>query len=136
MCIRDRGNANGHLILRGGKQTNYDPQSVAECERIMQQAGLRPTLMVDCSHANSGKDFRRQPEVAEVVIQQRLAGNKSIIGLMLESHLNEGKQDADLPFSQLKYGVSITDGCINWVSTETLLRNAHHKLSSCLTQSG
>ncbi|QSA19257.1 3-deoxy-7-phosphoheptulonate synthase, partial [Vibrio furnissii] len=89
-------------------------------------------LMVDCSHANSRKDYRRQPLVAEDVIHQIREGNQSIIGLMIESHLNEGNQSAEQPLDQMAYGVSITDACINWESTEALLRHAHQELIPCL----
>ncbi|QUJ66952.1 3-deoxy-7-phosphoheptulonate synthase [Photobacterium sp. GJ3] len=126
--LNTQGNPDGHVILRGGKQTNYDSVSVAECENEMNAAGLSPALMVDCSHANSRKDYRRQPLVAEDVIHQIREGNRSVIGLMLESHLNEGNQSADLDRSDMAYGVSITDACINWESTETLLRHAHQEL--------
>ncbi|EOG7789247.1 3-deoxy-7-phosphoheptulonate synthase [Vibrio fluvialis] len=126
--LTTQGNANGHVILRGGKQTNYDSVSVAECEEDLAKVGLDSALMVDCSHANSRKDYRRQPLVAEDVIHQIREGNQSIIGLMIESHLNEGNQSSDLPLDQMAYGVSITDACINWASTEALLRHAHQEL--------
>ncbi|WP_318512849.1 3-deoxy-7-phosphoheptulonate synthase [Photobacterium leiognathi] len=126
--LNTQGNPDGHVILRGGKQTNYDSVSVRECENEMVTSGLSPALMVDCSHANSRKDYRRQPLVAEDVIHQIREGNKSIIGLMIESHLNEGNQSADLPRDEMKYGVSITDACISWEATEQLLRQAHKEL--------
>ncbi|EOG9060797.1 3-deoxy-7-phosphoheptulonate synthase [Vibrio fluvialis] len=126
--LTTQGNANGHVILRGGKQTNYDSVSVAECEEELAKVGLDSALMVDCSHANSRKDYRRQPLVAEDVIHQIREGNQSIIGLMIESHLNEGNQSSDLPLDQMAYGVSITDACINWASTEALLRHSHQEL--------
>ncbi|ENM5875316.1 3-deoxy-7-phosphoheptulonate synthase [Vibrio mimicus] len=126
--LTTQGNPNGHVILRGGKQTNYDSVSVAECEEEMQKSRLEASLMVDCSHANSRKDYRRQPLVAEDVIHQIREGNRSIIGLMIESHLNEGNQPSDLPREKMQYGVSITDGCINWPTTEALLRRAHQEL--------
>ncbi|WP_318469915.1 3-deoxy-7-phosphoheptulonate synthase [Photobacterium leiognathi] len=126
--LNTQGNPYGHVILRGGKQTNYDSVSVRECENEMVASGLSPALMVDCSHANSRKDYRRQPLVAEDVIHQIREGNKSIIGLMIESHLNEGNQSADLPRDEMKYGVSITDACISWETTEQLLRQAHKEL--------
>lgn len=132
--LTTQGNENGHVILRGGKQTNYDSVSVAECEQEMQAANLEPSLMVDCSHANSRKDYRRQPLVAEDVFHQIQQGNRSIIGLMIESHLNEGNQSADQPFDQMEYGVSITDACINWQSTETLLKQAHTDLANALVE--
>jgi len=126
--LTTQGNPNGHVILRGGKQTNYDSVSVAECEQEMSKLGLEASLMVDCSHANSRKDYRRQPLVAEDVIHQIREGNTSVIGLMLESHINEGNQSSDLAPSEMEYGVSITDACINWGATEALLRHAHEEL--------
>ncbi len=132
--LTTQGNPDGHVILRGGKQTNYDSVSVNECENEMIQSGLAPSLMVDCSHANSRKDFRRQPLVAEDVFHQIREGNTSIIGLMIESNINEGNQSADLPRQDMAYGVSITDACINWQDTETLLRRAHEELIPFLEQ--
>ncbi|MBY5949241.1 3-deoxy-7-phosphoheptulonate synthase [Photobacterium rosenbergii] len=132
--LNTQGNPDGHVILRGGKQTNYDSVSVTECENEMNAAGLSPSLMVDCSHANSRKDYRRQPLVAEDVIHQIREGNKSIIGLMLESHINEGNQSADLPRGEMAYGVSITDACINWEATDTLLRHTHQELTPFLQE--
>ncbi|SHF74180.1 3-deoxy-7-phosphoheptulonate synthase [Vibrio gazogenes] len=126
--LTTQGNSNGHVILRGGKQTNYDSVSVAECEAEMHNAKLDPALMVDCSHANSRKDFRRQPLVAEDVIHQIREGNRSIIGLMIESHIHEGNQSSDLPREEMQYGVSITDACISWEVTDSLLRRAHQDL--------
>ena len=126
--LTTQGNPNGHVILRGGKQTNYDSVSVAECEDELSKSNLDAALMIDCSHANSRKDYRRQPLVAEDAIHQIREGNKSIIGLMIESHLNEGNQPSDIPLAEMKYGVSITDACINWASTEALLRHTHEEL--------
>jgi len=130
--LTTQGNTDGHVILRGGKQTNYDSVSVTECEEEMHSAGLEPSLMVDCSHANSKKDYRRQVLVAEDVIQQIRQGNTSIIGLMIESHLNEGNQPANMPLSDMKYGVSITDACISWEVTEDLLCRAYEGLTPFL----
>lgn len=123
--LTTQGNPDGHVILRGGKETNYDKASVAECEKDMEKAGLSPVLMVDCSHANSEKDFSRQPAVAKDVFKQIEQGNRSVIGLMIESNINEGNQPANVPLNELAYGVSITDACINWQETESLLRQAH-----------
>ncbi|MDX6917577.1 3-deoxy-7-phosphoheptulonate synthase [Pectobacterium carotovorum] len=128
--LQTQGNIDGHVILRGGKKPNYNAQDVAECEKQMQDAGLRPALMIDCSHGNSNKDYRRQPLVVESAIEQIKAGNRSIIGLMLESHLNEGSQSSEQPRSDMRYGVSVTDACISWESTETLLRSVHQELSA------
>jgi 3-deoxy-7-phosphoheptulonate synthase len=126
--LTTQGNPDGHVILRGGKQTNYDSVSVNDCEQELAKAGLDAALMIDCSHANSRKDYRRQPLVAEDAIHQIREGNKSIIGLMIESHINEGNQPSDIPLSDMEYGVSITDACINWSTTEELLRHAHKDL--------
>lgn len=128
--LQTQGNIDGHVILRGGKKPNYSAQDVAECEKQMQEVGLRPALMIDCSHGNSNKDYRRQPLVVESAIEQIKAGNRSIIGLMLESHLNEGSQSSEQPRSDMRYGVSVTDACISWESTETLLRSVHQELSA------
>lgn len=132
--LTTQGNPNGHVILRGGKQTNYDSVSVTECEQDMAKMGLDASLMVDCSHANSRKDYCRQPLVAEDVIHQIREGNKSIIGLMIESHINAGNQSSELPLSEMQYGVSITDACIDWDTTEALLRKAHKELVPFLQQ--
>ncbi len=132
--LTTQGNPDGHVILRGGKQTNYDSVSVAECEQELANAGLESALMVDCSHANSRKDYRRQTLVAEDVISQILQGNRSIIGLMIESHLNQGNQPSNFPLSEMQYGVSITDACINWQDTESLLTKAYNDLHLALEQ--
>ncbi|MEI7222214.1 3-deoxy-7-phosphoheptulonate synthase [Pectobacterium carotovorum] len=128
--LQTQGNIDGHVILRGGKTPNYSAQDVAECEKQMEKAGLRPSLMIDCSHGNSNKDYRRQPLVVESAIEQIKAGNRSIIGLMLESHLNEGSQSSEQPRSDMHYGVSVTDACISWENTETLLRSVYQELSA------
>ena len=120
--LQTQGNPNGHVILRGGKAPNYGPEDVAKCEKEMAQAGLKPSLMVDCSHGNSNKDFRRQPAVAESVVAQIKDGNRSIIGLMIESNIHEGNQSSEQPREAMKYGVSVTDACISWETTDALLR--------------
>jgi 3-deoxy-7-phosphoheptulonate synthase len=128
--IHTRGNGLAHIVLRGGNAgTNYDPASVRACEEALREAGLAANIMVDCSHANSSKDHRKQPLVARAVARQIEQGNESIIGIMLESNLAEGGQ----PLSgKLRYGVSITDACIGWESTETLLRELAGRLSPAL----
>ena len=131
--LTTQGNQDGHVILRGGTETNYDADSVKQCEIEMQKAGLNPALMIDCSHANSQKDYRKQPLVAMDAVKQIQQGNHSIIGLMLESHLNEGNQAAELPKEEMAYGVSITDACMNWQTTETLLRDIHQQLTPYLS---
>ncbi|PJG86472.1 3-deoxy-7-phosphoheptulonate synthase [Conservatibacter flavescens] len=120
--LHTEGNPDGHVILRGGKVPNYQAEFVAQCEIELENAGLETAIMIDCSHGNSNKDYRRQPAVAEDAVQQIVNGNRSIIGLMLESHLFAGNQSAEQPVSQMKYGVSITDACIDWETTEQLLR--------------
>lgn len=95
---------------------------MAQCEQELQKAGLETAIMIDCSHGNSNKDYRRQPIIAEEAVRQIMAGNESIIGLMLESNIYAGNQSADQLISEMKYGVSITDACIDWETTEQLLR--------------
>lgn len=129
--IRTTGNPWGHAVLRGGHvRTNYDPESIAEALARLEKAGLNPVLMVDCSHANSGKQPLKQEIVWRSVLEQRLSGNTGIIGMMLESYLEAGCQPIGSGRASLKYGVSITDPCLDWVGTEKLLRLAHHALAS------
>lgn len=124
--LHTRGNPDTHLVLRGGHGApNYDAASVAEARRALAKQGIAPRIMVDCSHANSGKDPLRQPAVLESVIEQRLAGDMSLRGVMLESHLFDGCQPVS---GELRYGVSITDGCLGWSGTEQLLREAAERL--------
>lgn len=120
--FRTEGNPHCHVILRGGKSPNYDQASVAACEQDLQKAGLSGNIMIDCSHGNSNKDHNKQKVVLAEVAQQINDGNKSIIGVMIESNLEEGNQPIPDDLDDLKYGVSITDACIDWQSTETLLR--------------
>jgi 3-deoxy-7-phosphoheptulonate synthase len=131
--ITTQGNPDGHIILRGGKQPNYDSVCVADCEVELDKVKLSAGLVIDCSHANSSKDFQRQPLVAKNVINQILEGNESVIGIMLESHLNHGNQSsAGKTPADLEYGVSITDGCINWQTTEDLINHMRDKLITVL----
>ncbi len=130
--LHTQGNPDGHVILRGGKQPNYHPEDILDCEAQMTGAGLHPALMIDASHGNSNKDYRRQAEVAESALAQIKAGNRSIIGLMLESHIHEGNQSSEQPRAAMRYGVSITDACIDWQSTDTLLRRMHNELQDIL----
>ncbi|MER2493072.1 3-deoxy-7-phosphoheptulonate synthase [Catenovulum sediminis] len=134
--ISTSGNPDGHVILRGGKGPNYDSANVAICEEKLRKAGLNDALMVDCSHGNSNKDYTRQPLVAKDVMQQIETGNQSIIGIMLESHLNAGNQSSDKCMTDMKYGVSITDACIDWPTTEDLLREMAVKLKQPLANRG
>ncbi len=129
VVVHTRGNPWGHLALRGGTgQPNYDAQAVSEAGRALAAAGLPSALVVDCSHANSEKQPERQEIVWNNVLQQRAGGDRSLVGLMLESHLRPGKQKLGDDPSTLEYGVSITDACIGWDKTEELLRTAHRML--------
>jgi 3-deoxy-7-phosphoheptulonate synthase len=121
--VRTRGNPDGHLVLRGGRaKGNYDPASIADAEASLRKAELPAVLMVDCSHANSGKQHARQEEVWRSVLEQRAAGNTALIGLMIESYLGEGSQPIPTDRSMLHYGVSITDACMGWETTERIVR--------------
>ncbi|MDP8984878.1 MAG: 3-deoxy-7-phosphoheptulonate synthase [Pseudomonadota bacterium] len=127
--FRTRGNPHAHIVLRGGGgRANYDAVSIAVAERELTTANLPPRIVVDCSHGNSNKDPSLQPMVAENCVQQIVDGNRSIVGIMLESHLKAGSQSIPKDLTQLEYGVSITDPCIDWPTTETLLLKMHHAL--------
>jgi 3-deoxy-7-phosphoheptulonate synthase len=127
--VRTRGNAYGHVVLRGGDgRPNYDSVSVAIAEQALTKAGLPANLVVDCSHANSYKKPELQPLVMADVIQQIKHGNKSLVGVMIESNIVGGNQKIPADLSQLKYGCSVTDGCIDWEATEKMLRSAHADL--------
>jgi 3-deoxy-7-phosphoheptulonate synthase len=127
--IKSTGNPDGHIILRGGvRGPNYSSENVTDAAERLKKAGLPPSLMVDCSHGNSGKDHRNQPVVFQDVLKQRADGNRHIVGVMLESHLFEGNQKLGNDPSALKYGVSITDACIGWEETEALLMEAYSSL--------
>jgi len=128
--VRTNGNPDAHVVLRGGRaMTNYDAASIQAAETKLAAEKLPPVLMVDCSHANSEKKFAKQEEVWRSVIEQRVGGTKSLIGLMVESHLHEGNQPIPKKLSELRYGVSITDSCIGWEATERMLRWGHATLS-------
>jgi 3-deoxy-7-phosphoheptulonate synthase len=127
--VSTMGNPWGVLMLRGGRSgSNYSPEIMQEARQRLEAAGLPPRVIVDCSHANSGKDHRRQSIVWRDVLAQRSQGDRSIVGLMLESNINPGAQPATSDRSKLAYGVSITDGCIGWDETEELLLEAHAQL--------
>ena len=127
--VRTNGNPNAHVVLRGGRaMTNYDAASIRAAEEKLVSEKLPPVLMVDCSHANSSKQFAKQEDVWHSVIEQRLGGTKSLIGLMVESHLNEGNQPIPKKAADLRYGVSITDSCIGWETTERMLRWGYEAL--------
>ncbi|AKK01104.1 phospho-2-dehydro-3-deoxyheptonate aldolase [Pseudomonas chlororaphis] len=128
--IQTQGNPDTHLVLRGGHRgPNYDRDSVAQIHGDLTRLKIPARIMVDCSHANSGKDPLRQPQVFNDVLEQRLQGNRALIGMMLESHLFEGCQPLG---PAMRYGVSVTDGCLGWDATERLLREAHRKLQSAV----
>jgi 3-deoxy-7-phosphoheptulonate synthase len=121
--VRTTGNPDAHIVLRGGKaKTNYDAESIREAEDKLKSEKLPPVLMVDCSHANSEKKFAKQEDVWRSVIQQRVGGTRPLIGLMVESNLHEGSQPIPKNPAELRYGVSITDSCIGWETTERMLR--------------
>ncbi|MDX1810976.1 MAG: 3-deoxy-7-phosphoheptulonate synthase [Gammaproteobacteria bacterium] len=131
--IHTRGNAYGHVVLRGGGgQANYDSVNIKLCEEALAAANLPPNISVDCSHGNSHKKPELQPLVVDNCVNQILEGNKSITSLMLESNLNWGSQAIPEDLSQLKYGVSVTDACIDWETTEKVLRDAREKLKDVL----
>ncbi|MXP67778.1 3-deoxy-7-phosphoheptulonate synthase [Pantoea sp. Aalb] len=131
--LQTQGNPDGHIILRGGKKPNCNSEDVTKCEQEMIKAGLNPAIMIDCSHGNSNKDYRRQSLVVASVITQIKNGNCSVIGLMLESNINEGNQSSEQPRNTMKYGVSVTDACINWKTTEELLQKIHDTLKGILS---
>lgn len=119
--VQTRGNHACHIILRGGKSgTNYDATSIQMAVDQLTARGLPPTVMVDCSHGNSLKDYKRQPDVAKALAEQIAAGSRSISGVMIESHLVEGRQNAK-PGDPLQYGQSITDACVSWDDTVSML---------------
>lgn len=118
--VKTSGNPDTHVVLRGGRNgPNYSSEHVEEAIGRLEKSGLNPRLMIDCSHANSGKDPSKQPEVWRSILDQRAAGRSEIIGAMLESHLFAGSQPLNNP-SDLQYGISITDGCIDWPTTRAL----------------
>ncbi|MDX9995762.1 MAG: 3-deoxy-7-phosphoheptulonate synthase [Rhodocyclaceae bacterium] len=127
--VRTRGNRYGHLVLRGGGgRPNYDTVSVAIAEQALAKAGLPQNVVVDCSHANSYKKPELQPLVMHDVVNQIRLGNRSIVGLMIESNLEAGNQPIPDDLAQLKYGCSVTDACIDWPTTEKMVREAYDVL--------
>ncbi len=133
--VTTKGNPYGHIVLRGGNgKPNYDSVSVALCEQELTKVGIKPNIMIDCSHANSNKDPALQPLVMANITNQIGEGNKSIVGLMIESNLGWGNQSIPKDLTQLKYGVSVTDACIDWETTEKAVLEMHAKLKTSLTQ--
>jgi len=130
--VRTTGNPDVHIVLRGGNdKPNYQADDIAQTQKKLDKAGIKSTMMVDCSHANSLKDHNRQEAVMQEVMEQIAAGNANIGSLMIESYLKEGNQKMADSLEDLEYGVSITDKCINWETTERMLRHAHVTLKSC-----
>ncbi|VFT05079.1 phospho-2-dehydro-3-deoxyheptonate aldolase [Pseudomonas aeruginosa] len=125
--IETRGNPDTHVVLRGGRHgSNYGPEQVQAVRQALESQGIATRMMVDCSHANSGKNPLNQPGVLASVLDQRLAGASDLVGVMLESHLFDGCQALG---GELRYGVSITDGCLGWEGTERILRDAARRLA-------
>ena len=131
--ITTRGNPYAHVVLRGGNgKPNYDSVSVSICEQELKGAGVTPNIMVDCSHANSNKDHNLQPLVLDNVANQILEGNTSIVGAMIESHLSGGNQKLSSNPDELEYGVSVTDACVDWKTTESSILAMADKLRQVL----
>jgi 3-deoxy-7-phosphoheptulonate synthase len=122
--VHTRGNPDTHIILRGGRRPNYDAASIAECQALLARAGLPARVLVDCSHAQTGKDYTRQPEVLADLVRQVRGGTRAIMGFMLESNLGAGSQKLLGGREGLRYGVSITDACIDWETTARCLLEA------------
>jgi 3-deoxy-7-phosphoheptulonate synthase len=128
-ALTTNGNPNCHIVLRGGsKGPNYSVEDVKHAREQLEAAGLTPAIMTDCSHANSAKDPARQPAVFKELVKQSLT-DPSIIGGMVESNIHHGAQAFPQPIEDLKYGVSITDGCIDWETTEQMIRDAYVELA-------
>ena len=121
--FKAKGNKSSHIILRGGIQPNYDKESVLTCEKLLRENGLAERIMIDCSHDNSYQDYRNQGNVIDDIKNQIMSGNKSIFGVMLESNLFSGKQKILDNKDKMQYGVSVTDGCIDWEETQSVIRN-------------
>lgn len=133
-AFRTTGNPHCHVILRGGKEPNYDAASVASSEAELRKANLVPNIMVDCSHGNSRKNHLRQLDVLTSVTEQIEAGNTSIIGVMLESNLRAGNQPIPEDLEEIQYGVSVTDACLDWESTEKALREMAARVKEALVK--
>lgn len=131
--IRTSGNPSAHIVLRGGSHgPNYSVEHIKKCEAHLESADCLQNIMVDCSHANSDKNPENQPMVLKDLSAQIKAGNRSICGVMLESHIHAGNQSIPRDLSELRYGVSVTDGCIDWETTEQCLRALRHELKGTL----
>jgi len=128
--IRTSGNPDTHVVLRGGRKPNYDAGSIEECRKMLADASLEPRVIVDCSHAQTSKDFTKQPDVLRALVGQVCAGSSAIMGVMLESNIEAGSQPVSSNRAKLKYGVSITDPCIDWPTTERCIMDAASELGS------
>ena len=130
-AIVTRGNPHCHIVLRGGSAgPNYSAEHITKTEQALTKSGLTPSILVDASHDNSAKKPEQQPDVIRVLLEQITAGNTSIMGAMVESNLESGSQTFPQPKENLRYGVSITDGCIGWETTEKMVREIHTALAS------
>jgi 3-deoxy-7-phosphoheptulonate synthase len=128
--VRTTGNPDTHVVLRGGKTSNYDARSIGECCRLLKDAGLEPRVVVDCSHAQTAKDYTRQPSVLKALVEQRCNHGDAIMGVMLESNIGAGNQPLVPDRAALKYGISVTDPCIDWPTTERCLSEAAETLAT------
>jgi 3-deoxy-7-phosphoheptulonate synthase len=133
--VRTTGNPDTHVVLRGGRIPNFDSRSIGECVAMLENHHLEPRVIVDCSHAQTNKDYRRQPAVLEELVGQIRGGSRAIMGVMLESNLEAGNQSLSGGRASLKYGVSVTDPCIDWPTTERHLRAAATNLAHSSTTS-
>ena len=135
--VRTRGNPHGHLVLRGGGgRPNYDTVSVTMTEKTLQSAGLPANIVIDCSHANSSRDPALQPLVMADCVHQVREGNRSIVGLMIESNIEGGNQPIPADRTRLRYGCSVTDPCVDWSTTERMIRTARETLKDILPKRG
>ena len=135
--IHTRGNRHAHIVLRGGGgTTNYDSKHVSVCEQQLLKAGIPANIMIDCSHANSNKDHNLQRQVMENAANQISNGNKSIIGFMVESNINAGNQSIPDDLNDLQYGVSVTDKCVDWETTEIMIRGLQQSVREFLPLRG
>jgi 3-deoxy-7-phosphoheptulonate synthase len=130
--IRTSGNPDTHVVLRGGRKPNFDADSIEQCRQMLAGAALEPRMMVDCSHAQTSKDFTKQPAVMKTLVDQVRAGSRAIMGVMLESNIEAGSQPLSSNRAKLKYGVSVTDPCIDWPTTEQCMLAAAAALTSAL----
>lgn len=131
--VRTTGNPWGHVVLRGGSGgPNYEAAHLAQATAALQRGGHTPVLMVDCSHANANKQHDQQEAVWEALVAQRVAGNRHLVGMMLESNIGAGSQTIAADRSQMRYGVSVTDPCVDWETTARMLRQAHATLGAVL----